>query len=75
MSGMDFKVNTDNYLGFEFSQFQTDMYSLALSDPKSYFLMRKTVLESIKFWHSKHGRLLAHLIQNQLNLSWFIGET
>ena len=43
-----FKVNTSDYLGFDYKEFQQEMYSLALSNPSAYQLQRKNVIRQFK---------------------------
>ena len=44
----NFKLDTSNYLGIKYASFKDDMLALALANPSSYFLIRKTVLEKVK---------------------------
>lgn len=44
----NFRVNTNDVLGFDYESYIADVRALALSDPKAYFLLRKTVMEKVR---------------------------
>ena len=44
----NFKISPQNYLNFEYEEFQNEMYALALSDPKKYFSIRNAVVKYIR---------------------------
>jgi hypothetical protein len=48
MSGLDFQVDTGDYLGFNHQGFLREMYSLALSNPSKYFEIREKVIKSMR---------------------------
>jgi hypothetical protein len=43
-----FKIDSKNYMGYEYEAFTEHLYGLALSDPKKYFEMRAAVLKSVR---------------------------
>ena len=45
---MNFKLNPSDYLGNDHEVFKTHLMELALSDPKTYFGLRKDVLQAVK---------------------------
>lgn len=44
----NFKINTDNYLGFEHEEYLSDLQALALSNPSEYYQIRRAVLSALK---------------------------
>lgn len=48
MSEQNFKINTDNYLAFEYEEYKEALQALALSQPSEYYKLRKNVLSSLK---------------------------
>jgi hypothetical protein len=44
----NYKVDPDNYMGFQHDEYKTKCYSLALSDPTKYYELRSTVFTAIK---------------------------
>jgi hypothetical protein len=48
MAEDNFKVNPSVFLGLDYSEFQNDVYALALSKPSDYFAMRKRCLQAVK---------------------------
>jgi hypothetical protein len=44
----NFRVNTDNALGFEYDEYKSKLYQLALTNTKDYFALRNAVYSNIK---------------------------
>ena len=44
----NFKVKPSDYLGFEYEDFNNQMYALAMADPKKYFDIRNAVVKKIR---------------------------
>ena len=44
----NFRVDTDDVLGFNYEAYIADVRAIALSDPSKYFLLRKTVMEKVR---------------------------
>ena len=44
----NFRVNTDNALGFEYDEYKSRLYQLALTNTKDYFALRNAVYSNIK---------------------------
>ena len=69
MSGMDFKVDTNNYLGYEFQSWQRQQYALALSKPNLYFENREKIISSIRDNAVKNVyKTLYNILSNGTNL-------
>ena len=47
-SATNFKLDTSDYLGIKYAAFKDDMLALALANPSTYFLIRKSILEKVK---------------------------
>ena len=45
---LNFKVNTSNFLGFEYNRYINDLQALAMSKPSEYYELRSAVLEALK---------------------------
>jgi len=44
----NFKLDTDNYLGFEYENYIHDLESMALTKPSEYYAMRSKLLKALK---------------------------
>jgi len=48
MEATNFRVDTNDVLGFNYEAYIADVRAIALSDPSSYFKLRKTVMEKVR---------------------------
>ena len=48
MATTNFKVNTNDVLGFDYEAYIADVRALALSEPSKYFALRKIVMEKVR---------------------------
>ena len=44
----NFRVDTNDVLGFNYEAYIADVRAIALSDPSKYFALRKTVMEKVR---------------------------
>ena len=45
----NFKVDVNNYLGNQYNTFKTELYRIALTQPETYFKIRKNLLEKVSY--------------------------
>ena len=43
-----FRINTDDYLSFNYEAYRNNLYALALTKPSEYFELRSKVLQGVK---------------------------
>ena len=48
MAATNFRVDTNDILGFNYESYISTVRATALSDPKTYFALRKTVMEKVR---------------------------
>ena len=65
MGDTNFKIDSADYLGIENESFKQRMLELAISKPKDYFLIRRTVLAAVK----------KVAVQNQYNVYYHLLST
>jgi len=44
----NFKIETDDYLSYNYDEYRNSLYALALTKPSDYFTLRSTVLAAVK---------------------------
>jgi hypothetical protein len=48
MADERYKVDTDNYLSYDYDEYRNSLYALALTKPSEYFKLRASIMKAVK---------------------------